>query len=141
MLSTLDFTVKWPHYSPRVLTMLVWILSISMAFALAVMSIWQLWLIASNETSVEANDNAYYRKLAKLKHRAFLNPYDLGSRENLLLFFNLAGDHHPFWTILLPVRVPAASDGWSWRKRTDWQATRVEEWEELTDDEESASGF
>lgn len=73
LLSTLDFGRKvrlsycadvrnaesrqWPYYTPRAFTMLVWILSVAMAFALGIMAVWQLWLIAKGETTVEAHDN------------------------------------------------------------------------------------
>lgn len=37
--------------------MLLWILSVAMAFSLGIMALWQLWLIAKGETTVEAHDN------------------------------------------------------------------------------------
>lgn len=54
------------------------------------MALWQLWLISLGESAVESHDNDYYRKHALQSGRTFLNPYDLGRRENLREFFNVA---------------------------------------------------
>lgn len=42
---------------------------------------------------------------------------------------------HQYYTVFVPLRVSAASDGWSWRKRHNWQDTGVTAADELTDDE------
>jgi hypothetical protein len=49
----------------------------------------QLNLVLNNRTSVETLDHDWYRKLAASRGRTFLNPYDLGRRENLKEFFNV----------------------------------------------------
>lgn len=137
MLQTLNFRAPWPHVTPRSFSILLWILSVAIGFALLIMAVWQLWLIASNETTVEANDNDYYRKLAKRRQRVFLNPYDRGHRENLRDFFNVGpGRRYSSWSsVLLPVRVPASSNGWHWPKRAGWEANGMDQSDELTDDE------
>lgn len=42
---------------------------------------------------------------------------------------------YPFWTVLLPLRIEPANDGWRWRKRQDWQLGSIEEDDMLTDEE------
>lgn len=44
-----------------------------------------------------------------------------------------------WWTVLLPIRIPPYSDGWTWEKRADMVDGRhagVKQEEELTDEEE-----
>ena len=38
-------------------------------------------------------------------------------------------------SVLLPVRVPASSNGWHWPKRAGWEANGMDQSDELTDDE------
>ncbi|KAK9900922.1 zf-DHHC-domain-containing protein [Cystobasidium minutum MCA 4210] len=136
MLRTFDFRSSWPYLTPRPFSLILWILCVAMGFALSVMSLWQLWLVAQNETSVEANDNSYYRKIAKRRNKTFIPPYNLGWRENFAEFFNVGEDRYSWWTVLLPLRIEPANDGWRWRKRHDWQAGRMEEDDLLTDEED-----
>ena len=49
-------------------------------------------MITKNETSIESHDNAYLEGRAKADGLIYLNPYDLGRRRNLELFFNLGPD-------------------------------------------------
>lgn len=85
----------WPHWSPEVAFLLVYILAVVLWFAVTVMGAWHLWSIANAETSVESQDNDYYRKIAKgrgevsgvltalyghllMLRQDFVNSYDLG---------------------------------------------------------------
>ncbi|KAK4050921.1 hypothetical protein OIO90_004897 [Microbotryomycetes sp. JL221] len=131
----------WPHQTPRMLVPMTFILAVILGFAVAIMAVYQLWLIACGETTVEAHDNEWYRKTAEIRGTRFLNPYDLGKLKNVQYFFNLepVGQHH--WvTVLLPVSVPAASDGWQWAKRSDWQQYSMRLQDELTDEELASDG-
>ncbi|KAL7006729.1 hypothetical protein EMMF5_003615 [Cystobasidiomycetes sp. EMM_F5] len=60
------------------------------------MALWQLWLIARGESTVESHDNDYYRKLAKHRSKIFRNPYDLGWMENIRYFFNVGEGRSTF---------------------------------------------
>lgn len=42
--------------------------------------------------------------------------------------------------LLLPVALPAASDGWTWRKRPHWQRYSIDAEDELTDEEQASEG-
>lgn len=73
----------------------------------------------------------------KSRGQTFVNPYDLGRTRNLAQFFNVRPFSHRGWaSILVPTRVPPASDGWNWEKRAGWERKTVEYAEELTDEEE-----
>ncbi|KAL8286573.1 hypothetical protein RQP46_004590 [Phenoliferia psychrophenolica] len=95
-----------------------------------------IWLVALGETAVESHDNDWYRKTAKARGRTFRNPYHLGWRQNLAEFFNVGPNGYHWSTILLPIEVPPASDGWTYQKIQGWQEFAMEFDDELTDEEE-----
>lgn len=55
--------LQWTYSTPRVGIVLLFVLSVAMACALWIMGLWQLLLISQAQTTVEANDNEYYRKV------------------------------------------------------------------------------
>ena len=57
--------------------------------AVPILLFWHLHLISRGETSIEAHDNEYFAKKAKENGMVYVNPYDLGKRRNLELFFNV----------------------------------------------------
>lgn len=115
---------------------LTWILALAIGVTVGIMFGWQILLIARGETTVEASDNEYYRKLFSLRGQTYLNPFDLGVRMNLKLFFNVGIAGRPGWyTILLPIRTPPSSDGWTWPKRPGWENQVIDLTDELTDEE------
>lgn len=136
---SLSFHGDWPYsYTPRVFVLLLFLLALIMGFSLAVMAGWQLILISRGETSVESNDNAHYRELAKKRGQEFINVYDVGRMRNLQLFFNVGTDSpYPYYTILLPVQIPPYSDGWHWAKRRGLSGKHagIAAEEQLTDEE------
>ncbi|GAA5925412.1 hypothetical protein JCM3775_001404 [Rhodotorula graminis] len=136
------FSGDWNHRTPRVLMLLTEVLALVMGVAVLVMCLSQLHLVARNQTNVESNDNEWYRKVALARGRTFLNPYDRGWRLNLREFFHLgsANDGPYHWaSILLPLAIPPASDGWTWKKRRNWREHGIEAADELTDEEEPSS--
>ncbi|SNX85423.1 uncharacterized protein MEPE_04132 [Melanopsichium pennsylvanicum] len=139
MRTSLSWKQDWEFaYTPRVLVMLLFILALVMGLALGVMAGWQVILIGRGETSVESQDNAHYRELAKKRGQEFINVYDIGWRRNIELFFNV-GPGSPFgwYTMLLPMRVPPYSDGWHFAKRRGLNGKHagIELQEQLTDEE------
>lgn len=127
----------WPHWSPEVAFLLVYILAVVLWFAVTVMGAWHLWSIANAETSVESQDNDYYRKIAKGRGEDFVNSYDLGKRKNLELFFNVGKDGYPLYTLLVPLRIEPYTDGLSWARRSGLERHGgIRVGEELTDEEE-----
>jgi len=134
--SVFDHRTPWPHYTPRACTLMLWILAVALGLAIVIMALWQLWSIGRGETSVEANDNDFYRSLAKARGHVYINPFDLGWRNNLRFFFGI-GPNRPLYTIWLPRPYPPACDGWTWPKRAGWEANAsfLAPEEELTDEE------
>ncbi|TNY22744.1 DHHC palmitoyltransferase-domain-containing protein [Rhodotorula diobovata] len=134
------FSGDWNHRTPRVLMLLTEVLALVMGLAVLVMCLSQLHLVARNQTNVESNDNEWYRKVALSRGRTFLNPYDRGWKVNLREFFNVGGPaaegRYHWASILLPLAIPPASDGWSWKKRRNWREHCMEAEDELTDEEE-----
>ncbi|BGP14596.1 hypothetical protein JCM10213_001944 [Rhodosporidiobolus nylandii] len=141
-LRSLGFLDGWqpnPHRTPRVFLLLTEVLAVIMGFAVFIMACSQLNLVMRNATSVETLDHEWYKKLAESRGRTFLNPYDLGWRENLKELFNFGEGRHHWSTIFLPVPIPPASDGWTWRKRHGWKEHVMSFEDELTDEEEMSS--
>ncbi|GAA5950971.1 hypothetical protein JCM8115_005022 [Rhodotorula mucilaginosa] len=133
----------WNYRTPRLIMLLVEVLASIMGLAVTVMTLSQLLLVVRAQTNVEASDNSWYRKVAESRGRKYLNPYDLGWRDNLGEFFNVGGarDGKYHWAaLLLPVALPAASDGWTWRKRPHWQRYTIDPEDELTDEEQASEG-
>lgn len=109
----------------------------------------QLQLVLASETPVESHDNNYYTKqlLLQTPSRIFLNPYDLGRRENFKRFFNVGtidggrGTRFGYLTLFLPLSVPALGDGWIWEKKEGWENGSVKREEELTDEEDGSEDY
>ncbi|KAF5334720.1 hypothetical protein D9758_017348 [Tetrapyrgos nigripes] len=69
----------FPSHIPPILFILSFILSAVLSFAVGVMLIVALWAVMRGETSVEAQDNEVYRKVALSRGEMFGNGYDLGA--------------------------------------------------------------
>ncbi|KAK1927884.1 DHHC palmitoyltransferase-domain-containing protein [Papiliotrema laurentii] len=109
---------SWPGYLPSIFFTLTWVLCIAIGFAVPILCAWHIYMITRNETSIESHDNAYLESRAKADGLIYLNPYDLGRRRNLNFFFNIGPDGYSKWTLLFPLVVPPASNGWSYPRRS-----------------------
>ncbi|KAG0000172.1 hypothetical protein BGZ79_006234 [Entomortierella chlamydospora] len=69
-----------------------------------------LALMLTAQTTLEMYDNSYIKKVCKKKGDKFSNMYDFGIVGNLLYFLNV-GRRGPWYTALLPVRVPPIGNG------------------------------
>ena len=56
---------KWPHYTPKLAFMLIYIICIALGFAIGAMLAWHLWLVSKGQTTVENHDASHYKKVAK----------------------------------------------------------------------------
>ncbi|GAA6055471.1 hypothetical protein JCM3770_002844 [Rhodotorula araucariae] len=130
---------SWEHRTPRVMMLLTEVLTLVMGLAVLVMCLSQLHLVARNQTNVESNDNEWYRKVALARGRTFLNPYDRGWRRNFSEVLNVGGGRYHWTSIFLPLAIPPASDGWTWKKRRNWHEHGMEAEDELTDEEEPST--
>ncbi|KAF5344464.1 hypothetical protein D9758_014160 [Tetrapyrgos nigripes] len=73
-----DEKPPFPSHLPPILFILSFILSAVLSFAVGVMLIVALWAVMQGETSVEAQDNEVYRKVALSRGEMFGNGYDSG---------------------------------------------------------------
>jgi palmitoyltransferase len=76
---------------------------VTMVFLLAMSALggWQVYLVLSNQTTIEFYGNRTEASAARLRGEAWFNPYDLGSRRNFALF--MGGPRWPpHW--VLPAR-------------------------------------
>ncbi|KAI6017944.1 zf-DHHC-domain-containing protein [Pisolithus microcarpus] len=133
----------WTHPFPPFLFITTYILSLVLSLAVAVMLAWHMWGVARGETAVEAQDHEVYAKWAKERGETFINSYDLGTRRNLTLFFNVGEGGYPLYTLFLPLRLKPYTNGYAWAHREGLNRHRgVREGEELTDgdDDEEYGG-
>ncbi|KAI0320521.1 zf-DHHC-domain-containing protein [Amylostereum chailletii] len=127
----------WTYFVPPVIYAMTTVLCLVMCLAVSVMLGWHLWSIAIGETSVESHDHDVYRSVARGRGESFINSYDLGKRKNLALFFNIGKGRYPWYTLILPLRIPPYTDGRAWARRPGLERhPGVRAGEELTDDEE-----
>ncbi|WRT69363.1 uncharacterized protein IL334_006347 [Kwoniella shivajii] len=116
-LSTFDYHAEWPSITPKLGFTLIYVLCLAIGFAVSVLMTWHLYMVSYGETSIESHDNAYLASKAKKEGLIYLNPYDLGRRRNLQLFFNIGPSGYPPSSLLLPLIIPPASNGWSFPRR------------------------
>lgn len=128
----------WPHRTPQVMFLLIYIVAIALGIAVSAMLSWHLYLIGRGQTSVENHDFSQYKKVAASRGQTFVNSYDLGIRRNFALFFNLTPTGHPWWVLLTPFRTKPYTNGHAWARRHGFESGHggIREEEELTDDEE-----
>lgn len=130
---------SWPYtLAPPVVFLIVFIMAAVMGLVVFILALWHIYLVAHGETSVESQDMAHYRTMAKERDQAFVNVYNLGWLRNLQLFFNVGpGMSYPYYTLLLPRRIEPYSDGWYWAKRSGHRGrhTGIAAEDEFTDDD------
>ncbi|ODO07039.1 hypothetical protein I350_04407 [Cryptococcus amylolentus CBS 6273] len=117
-IDTFRYSAEWPAYSPQLAFTMIWVLAAAIGFAVGVLCAWHLYMVSKGETSIESHDNDYLANKAKREGLIYLNPYDLGRRRNLELFFNIGlGGYSPY-TLLFPFLIPPSSNGWSYPRRS-----------------------
>jgi palmitoyltransferase len=55
--------------------------------AIGILLSWHVFLLFSNQTTIEFYQNQHQRQNAKIRGESFVNIYDLGWRRNFLTFF------------------------------------------------------
>lgn len=55
----------WVHTVPQFCYIISYILSVVICVSVLIMLLWHVWGVIHGETSVEAQDHAVYRKIAK----------------------------------------------------------------------------
>jgi len=77
---------------------------------------WNLYLILTNQTTIEFHFNRYQRSRAATKGEMFCNPYDVGPTRNLAQVF---GPNRTLLHLFLPVTQPLPNDGATWLRIGD----------------------
>ncbi|WWC93157.1 uncharacterized protein L201_008124 [Kwoniella dendrophila CBS 6074] len=116
-LATFDYHAEWTAITPKLGFTLIFVLCLAIGFAVSILMLWHLYMVSYGETSIESHDNAYLAGKAKKEGLIYLNPYDLGKRRNLQLFFNIGPNGYSPYTLLFPLALPPASNGWSFSRR------------------------
>ncbi|PVF99740.1 zf-DHHC-domain-containing protein [Serendipita vermifera] len=131
-------TFYWPHQTPQIVFMLIYIIAFALGLAVGAMCSWHLYLISKGQTSVESHDAGTYRKVAASRGETFVNAYSLGVRRNFALFFNLTPTGHPWWVLLTPLKTVPYTNGFAWIKRPGYESGHggIREEEELTDQDD-----
>ncbi|KAK4053490.1 hypothetical protein OIV83_001657 [Microbotryomycetes sp. JL201] len=134
----LDFG-QWPHRTPRMFVPLTFILALILGLAVAIMAIYQIWLIAGGETTVEAHDNG---KRTDLGYACANENSDMRTKQNGIAKRQKCEEQS--FAILTTWAnrsdLPAVSDGWTWRKIPDWEKYAMRLEDELTDEEMASDG-
>ncbi|ORX44193.1 zf-DHHC-domain-containing protein [Piromyces finnis] len=102
---------KIPFYSIQELFLFfIMLLNLSLIFCVGGLYFWHLYLLLTNQTTIEYGENQYYKSEAKKAGNIYVNEYDLGYKTNFKMFFNI-GLRTPWWLMLLPVKVKPYGDG------------------------------
>ncbi|WVO13681.1 hypothetical protein L204_101302 [Cryptococcus depauperatus] len=116
-IETFSYHPEWIAWTPTVAFIILWVLAVAIGFAVPILCGWHLYMVSNGETSIESHDNAYLEGRATAEGLIYLNPYDLGKRRNLQLFFNLGPSGYSPLTLLFPFLIPPTSNGWSFLRR------------------------
>ncbi|KAI0050411.1 zf-DHHC-domain-containing protein [Auriscalpium vulgare] len=128
---------EWNYLVHPIIFAVTYMISVVMCLAVATMLLWHMWSVSVGETSVESQDHDVYRRMAESRGESFANSYDLGKLKNIQLFFNIGKEGYPWYTLVLPLRVPPYTDGRSWARRPGYvRHAGVRAGEELTDEED-----
>jgi len=100
-----------PFYTIKELFLFfIMLLNLSLIFCVGGLYFWHLYLLLTNQTTIEYSENQYYKSEAKKSGNIYVNEYDLGYKTNFKMFFNI-GLRTPWWLMLLPVKVKPYGDG------------------------------
>jgi palmitoyltransferase len=98
-----------PHgFGRNQLLMFTFVLTISILFALSLFIGWHVYLIATNQTTIEFYGNRMDAKEARIAGEVWANPYSVGLREN---FEQVFGATRSWGAWLLPNRRKPPGDG------------------------------
>jgi len=100
-----------PFYTVKELFLFfIMLLNISLIFCVGGLYFWHVYLLLTNQTTIEYSENQYYKSEAKRNGNVYFNEFDLGYKTNFKMFFNI-GLRTPWWLMLFPVKVPPYGDG------------------------------
>ncbi|KAI8817729.1 DHHC palmitoyltransferase-domain-containing protein [Fimicolochytrium jonesii] len=115
----LDFgKFNWPFEEARMGFVFSFVLAVAIAIAMGGFLAWHTFLVATAQTTIEYYSNQYEAYEAKACGEIFYNEYDMGPRRNFANFFNI-GPRYKWWTVLLPIPIPAQGDGLHMQRAMD----------------------
>ncbi|KAI8847660.1 DHHC palmitoyltransferase-domain-containing protein [Chytridium lagenaria] len=100
----------WPELSSMALFLFTFLLSVSLTLAVGGLAAWNLFLVLTGQTTIEYQNNKMNAIFAKSRGETFINEFDLGTRRNFIIFFNIS-PKYPLYTLFIPSIVPPVGDG------------------------------
>ncbi|ORX83182.1 zf-DHHC-domain-containing protein [Anaeromyces robustus] len=86
------------------------LLNLSLIFCVGGLYFWHIYLLMTNQTTIEYSENQYYKREAQKTGNVYVNEFDLGYKTNFKMFFNI-GLRTPWWLMFFPIKVPPYGDG------------------------------
>ncbi|KAG0097504.1 hypothetical protein BGZ93_002608 [Podila epicladia] len=110
--AAVDNGETWPYWLDRSIIAFAEVLAVAIGVAVGGMGAWHWYLTLTAQTTLEQYNNNYIKKMCKKKGEKFTNMYDFGVVGNFLDFFNIGPrGHYPWYTALLPLRIPPIGNG------------------------------
>jgi len=79
-----------PFYTVKELFLFfIMLLNLSLIFCVGGLYFFHLYLLLTNQTTIEYSENDYYKKEAKRNGNVYVNEFDLGYKTNYKMFFNI----------------------------------------------------
>jgi palmitoyltransferase len=102
--------VLWPFDGGKVLFIFTYMCALSVGIALFFMTIWQTYLIATAQTSIEFQINGDLKDNYRRTGEIFRNEYDLGTLRNFKEFFGISKERG-WYSLLIPYPFPPRGKG------------------------------
>jgi len=100
---------------------LSWIIAFCISIALCLLGGFHVYLVITNQTTIEFHSNSSSKDKAKRKGELFRNPYDLGRRRNFQEVFGPNDFLRGLWLLPFAARRPPG-DGLSFPCLEEWKA-------------------
>ncbi|KAJ3268915.1 hypothetical protein HDU76_011357, partial [Blyttiomyces sp. JEL0837] len=111
------YDVPIPNLVSRqsLLFLFVFLVDTSVCISVGAIAIWNFYMLSTAQTTVEYYQNRYAAAIARSRGDTFTNEFDIGTKRNIMIHFNISKSH-PWWTVLVPYRVPPVGDGTQYPK-------------------------
>eukprot|EP01004_Peranema_trichophorum_P007161 NODE_5950_length_947_cov_28.629854_g5363_i0.p1 GENE.NODE_5950_length_947_cov_28.629854_g5363_i0~~NODE_5950_length_947_cov_28.629854_g5363_i0.p1 ORF type:complete len:289 (+),score=5.30 NODE_5950_length_947_cov_28.629854_g5363_i0:58-924(+) len=87
------------------------VMCITLIIIMALFLSWNIYLLRSNQTTIEVHHNWYEKREYKKRGEIYVGPYDFGAKRNIKQVF---GPFRYYWQILLPSTDPLPNNGETW---------------------------
>ncbi|KAG0362125.1 hypothetical protein BG005_006620 [Podila minutissima] len=110
-----DEETPWPYRLDKSLVAFSMVAATVIGIAVGGMGGWHWYLTLTAQTTLEQYNNNFMKSVCDKKGDTFHNMYDFGAVRNLQDFFNI-GPRGPWYTALLPLRIPPIGNGKKFEK-------------------------